>query len=63
MKIDQLQHVKDMLNSARTTYISWMLNPTNISSEILADSLSKLADELDITEIAALELVKGNGQE
>lgn len=59
MTLEQPQFIKDMLNLARITYIDWMINPTKASSENLANELSKIADELDITESAALEMVKG----
>ena len=49
-----------MLNLARITYIDWLMQPTKAASENLANELSKIADELDITESAALEMVKGN---
>jgi len=60
MTLEQPQYIKDMLNLARITYIDWMLQPTKTSSENLANELSKIADELDITETAALEMVKGD---
>lgn len=60
MTLEQPQYIKDMLNLARMTYIDWMLQPTKAASENLANELSKIADELDITETAALEMVKGN---
>ena len=58
--LEQPQFVKDMLNLARITYIDWLMQPTKAASENLANELSKIADELDITESAALEMVKGN---
>lgn len=60
MTLEQPQYIKDMLNLARITYIDWMLQPTKAASENLANELSKIADELDITETAALEMVKGD---
>ncbi len=60
MTLEQPQFVKDMLNLARITYIDWLMQPTKAASENLANELSKIADELDITESAALEMVKGN---
>ena len=60
MTLEQPQFVKDMLNLARMTYIDWMMNPTKVASENLAKELSKIADELDISEVADLEMVKGN---
>jgi hypothetical protein len=60
MTLEQPQYIKDMLNLARITYIDWMLQPTKVASENLANELSKIADELDITETAALEMVKGD---
>lgn len=60
MTLEQPQYIKDMLNLARITYIDWMLQPTKTASENLANELSKIADELDITETAALEMVKGD---
>jgi hypothetical protein len=59
MTLEQPQYVKDMLNLARRTYIDWMIEPNKTSSENLANELSKIADELDITESVALEMVKG----
>jgi hypothetical protein len=60
MTLEQPEYIKDMLNLARITYIDWMLQPTKAASENLANELSKIADELDITETAALEMVKGD---
>jgi len=59
MTLEQPQYVKDMLNLARRTYIDWMIEPNKTTSENLANELSKIADELDITESSALEMVKG----
>lgn len=59
MTLEQPQYVKDMLNLARMTYIDWLMSPTNAASENLANELTKIADELDVTESAALEMVKG----
>jgi hypothetical protein len=53
-------YIKDMLNLARTSFIDWMLDPNKTTSKNLMDEITKIADELDITESAALEMVKGN---
>jgi len=59
MTFEQPQYVKDMLNLARRTYIDWMIEPNKTSSENLVNEISKIADELDITESTAIEMVKG----
>lgn len=54
------QHVQDLITAARTAYIEWMIARTDQTASKVALSLTALADELDITETAALQMVIGN---
>lgn len=58
--LDSPQHVKDLVTKARETYIDWMISRSPESATNVATALTALADELDITETGALNMVTGN---
>lgn len=58
--VDKPKHVQDLITAARTAYIDWMISRSPESATNVATSLTNLADELDITETDALNLVINN---
>lgn len=58
--LDKPKHVQDLITEARTVYIEWMIARNELTAGKVANALSDLASELDITETAALNLVIGN---
>lgn len=58
--LDSPQHVKNLITAAREAYIDWMISRSADAATKVATSLTALADELDITETDALNMVTGN---
>jgi len=56
----QPQQITDLLNEARTAYIDFVIANSTENSKTFIDLVSRIATELDITEQAALRMVKGD---